>query len=323
MAFDGLSWYRLNRPVSDEEQAARLAIGQPASDTPKDDRSVFSISDTCLEVRDGNYSEKGWGLFAFMLPGLGSLGALAFILWAMTHLPPIYEQRGQLGLMYGALSFFLLVALCFSGIGIWALTRDCFNYTCKPVRFDRRNRVIYAFKHNGPGGVVSVPWDSAFLYVERKPRRGPTRTAPRVVRCLVLDDKGMVKDTFSVGTQVVLAFDESSVGGQEVMKVLYQDFEFYRRFMEEGPAAVPPVTEFLPKGASLRNSLRLNFDGTSDLLKSGNPFVWLVVAVGALPAFSQSLLHWFAQLTCRKPIWPQEVERACSAAAAATDGLPA
>lgn len=61
MAFDGLSWYRLNRPVSEEEQAARLAIGQPASDTAKDERSVFSMSDTCLEVRDGNYSEKGWG----------------------------------------------------------------------------------------------------------------------------------------------------------------------------------------------------------------------------------------------------------------------
>lgn len=322
MAFDGLSWYRLNRPVSDEEQAARLAIGQPASDTPKDERSVFSMSDTCIEVRDGDYSEKGWGVFAFMLPGFGSLALTAAILWMLTHVPPIYAQRGQLGLIYGVLAFFLLIALCFSAIGIWALTRDCFNYTCKPVRLNRRDRMIYAFKHNGPGGIVSVPWDNAFLYVERKPRSGLTRTAPRVVRCLVLDDKGIVKDTFSMGTRVFLSSDEDSIGGQEVMKVLYQDFEFYRRFMEEGPAAVPPVTEFLPKGASLRNSLRLNFDGTSDLLKSGNPFVWLVVAVGALPAFSQSLLHWFAQLTCREPVWPQEVERACSAAAA-TDGLPA
>lgn len=314
MAFDGLSWYRLNRPVSEEEQAARLAIGQPASDTAKDERSVFSMSDTCLEVRDGNYSEKGWGVFAFMLPGLGSLAFTAALLWMMTHVPPIYEQRGQLGLIYGVLSFFLFVALGFSGIGIWALTRDCFNYTCKPVRFNRRDRMIYAFKHNGPGEVVSVPWDSAFLYVERKPRSGPTRTAPRVVRCLVLDDKGMVKDTFSMGTRVVLSSDEGSVGGQEVMKVLYQDFEFYRRFMEEGPASLPPVTEFLPKGASLRNSLRLNFDGTSGLLKSGNPIVWLVVAVGALPAFSQSLLHWLAQLTCREPVWPDDIERACNAA---------
>lgn len=153
MAFDGLSWYRLNRPVSEEEQAARLAIGQPASDTPKDDRSVFSMSDTCLEVRNGTYSEKGWGVFAFMLPGLGSLAFTAALLWMLTHVPPIYEQRGQLGLVYGGFGFFLFVGLCFSGLGIWALTRDCFNYTSKPVRFDRRNRMIYAFKHNGPGGL--------------------------------------------------------------------------------------------------------------------------------------------------------------------------
>ncbi|KWF18681.1 DUF6708 domain-containing protein [Burkholderia pseudomultivorans] len=321
MAFDGLSWHRLNRPVSEEEQAARLAIGQPASDTPKDDRSVFSMSDTCLEVRDGTYSEKGWGVFAFVLPGLGSLAFTATLLWMLTHVPPIYEQRGQLGLVYGGFGFFLFVGLCLSGLGIWALTRDCFNYTSKPVRFDRRNRMIYAFKHNGPGGVVSVPWDSAFLYVERKTRKGLARTTPRMVRCLVLDDKGLVKDTFSVGTRVVLAFEENSVGGQEVMKILYQDFEFYRRFMEEGPASVPPVTEFLPKGASLRNSLRLNFEGWSALTNSRNPMVWLVMGIGALPAFIFSLMQWFAQLTCREPVWPEDIERACNAETP-TKGLP-
>ncbi|MBU9127643.1 hypothetical protein KTD08_20880 [Burkholderia multivorans] len=322
MVFDGLSWYRLNRPVSEEEQAARLAVGKSASDSPKDERSIFSMSDTCLEVRDGNYSEKGWGLFAFMLPGLGSLAFTAVLFWMLTHVPPVYEQRGQLGLVYGVLGFFLFIALCLSGLGIWALTRDCFNYTCKPILFDRHNRMIHAFRHNGPGGVVSVPWDKAFLYVERKPRSGPTRSAARVVRCLVLDDNGMVTDTFSVGTRVVLSCEESSAAGQEIMNVLYQDFEFYRRFMQEGPASVPPVTEFLPKGASLRNSLRLNFDGTSDLLSSGNPLVWLVVAVGSLPAFAQSLLHWLAQLTCREPVWPDSIKRACSAEASTT-GLPA
>lgn len=61
MAFDGLSWYRLNRPVSEDEHASRLAIGERASDTPKDDRSVFSMTENCLEVRNGTYSEKGWG----------------------------------------------------------------------------------------------------------------------------------------------------------------------------------------------------------------------------------------------------------------------
>ncbi|AOJ95097.1 hypothetical protein LGN04_14035 [Burkholderia multivorans] len=322
MAFDGLSWYRLNRPVSEDEHASRLAIGERASDTPKDDRSVFSMTENCLEVRNGTYSEKGWGLLAFMLPGIGSLAAVAFVLWLMTHLPPIYEQRGQQGLMYGALSFFLFIGLCFSGLGIWALTRDCFNYISKPVRFDRRNRMIHAFKHNGPGGVISVPWDSAFLYIERKPRQGLARTAPRMVRCLVLDDKGLVKDTFSVGTRVVLAFEESSVGGREVMKILYQDFEFYRRFMEEGPASLPPVTEYLPRGASLRNALKVNFAGWSDMVNSRNPMVWLVIAIGVLPSFIFSLMQWFAQLTCRQPVWPDDIEQACSAAAP-SNGLTA
>ncbi|MBU9350645.1 hypothetical protein KTE65_10000, partial [Burkholderia multivorans] len=35
--------------------------------------------------------------------------------------------------------------------------------------------------------------------------------------------------------------------------------------------------------------------------------------IGALPAFIFSLMQWFAQLTCREPVWPQDIERTCNA----------
>lgn len=312
MAFDGMTRYRLNRPVSDDENAARLSIGQSVSDSPKDSRSVFSMNETFLEVCDGNYSEKGWGVVAFTLPGIVSLAGVVLLLWMMTHIPPIYEQRGQLGLIRGVLGVFLIVMLWFLGIGLWALSRDCFTYTHKPVRLNRRDRMIYAFKHNGTGGVVSVPWDSAFLYVERRPKAGITRTAPRMVRCLVLDEKGRVKDTFSLGRRFVTAFDEGSTGDLEVTNALNANFEYIRRFMEGGPSVVPAASEFLPTDVSLRNMLKEQFDGASDLLNSPNPMLKYFMFGAAIPTFFLALAGYLAQLTCRKPVWPDEVERACN-----------
>jgi hypothetical protein len=159
------------------------------------------------------------------------------------------------------------------------------------------------------------------LYVERKPKAGLGGTAPRVVRCLVLNDKGLVVETFSIGKYIDLAFDENSPAGQKVMGELYRDFEYYRRFMEEGPSSVPPVTEFLSKEVSFRNSLKLEFDGASDLMNSGNPVMWLVMVVAAIPTFVLAVAYHLAQLTCREPVWPDEVERACNPSLTQTVGV--
>jgi hypothetical protein len=120
------------------------------------------MSNACLEVSDANYREKGWGLLGFLLPGSFSLAGTVGISWMMTHIPPVYYERGQLGIIQGILGFFLVVMLCLLGVGIWALTRDCFSYTRKPIRFNRLNQTVYVFRHNGPGGVLSIPWTVHF-----------------------------------------------------------------------------------------------------------------------------------------------------------------
>jgi hypothetical protein len=231
------------------------------------------------------------------------------------------RAKGEDGIVYLLLVIFNLASIGGLAITVRALLVDCFNYTRKPIRFNRVDRTIYAFRHNGPGGVLSVPWDSAFLYVERKPKAGLGGTAPRVVRCLVLDDKGLVVDTFSIGKRVVLAFDESSPAGQQVMEELYRDFEYYRRFMEDGPSSVPSVAELLPTEVSFRNSLRMQFEDVPDILNSGHPLLWLLLAVTALPSLIQATVHYLAQLTCREPVWPEAVERACTPTMTQTEGV--
>ncbi|WP_118181974.1 DUF6708 domain-containing protein [Paraburkholderia phosphatilytica] len=312
---------RITRAVTDDEVAARLQQNSSYSDSPRSSGTAFTATETYLEVCDGLYREKGWGLLAFAMGGIPALLGTVMGLWMATDIPQAIQQKGQAGLAHWVFGFLSLV--CFGAV-LWAsrsLLVDCFNYTRKPVRFNRIDRTIYAFRRSGPNGVISVTWDKAFFYVERKPKAGLTSTAPRVVRCLVLDENGRVTDSFPIGKRVVLASSEDGRLGQEVMKELYADFEYCRRFMEYGPANLPDVEEFLPVEVTFRNSLKLEFDGMSDMLNSGNLFLWLVGVLAAIPTFVLGCANYVAQLTCREPVWPEEVERACSPAGADTERL--
>ncbi|CAN7302286.1 hypothetical protein LJR230_001445 [Trinickia sp. LjRoot230] len=321
MVFDGLSWYKLNRPLTDVEASAQLHVDKACADGAKSVGTVFAATDTCLEVCDGLYREKGWGLLAFLTAGLMALGAAGMCLWMMIYVPPAVQAKREAWILYWGLTPLVLILIGLFSITVHGFLVDCFNYTRKPIRFNRADRTIYAFRHNGPGGVLSVSWRNAFFYVERKPKAGLGGTAPRIVRCLVLNDKGLVIDTFSIGKRVVLAFDENSSAGQQVMEELYQDFEYYRRFMEEGPSSVPPVAELLTTDVSFRNSLRMQFEDVPDILNSGHPLLWLLLAITALPSLIQATVHYLAQLTCREPVWPDAVEQACNARLPPAEGL--
>lgn len=315
------SWRRRKRSVTDEELSARLQQKERCAEKATSSGTAFKATDSYLEVCDGLYREKGWGVLAFATAGIAALCLTAMTAWMATHVPAAIEQKGQANLSRWVLGFFTLVEVGVFILPLRSLLKDCFNYTRKPIRFNRIDRKIYAFRHNGPGGVVSVPWDDAFLYVERQPKAGLTSTAPRMVRCLVLDEQGQVADSFRIGKRVVLAYSEEGELGRRVMAELYEDFEYYRRFMEDGPASLPPVAEFLSTKVSFRNSLKLQFDGMSDMFRSGNLFLLLVGIVAAIPTLLLAVAYHLAQLTCREPVWPDDVERACTPSPRQTEGI--
>jgi hypothetical protein len=308
------------RAVTDEEVAARLRQETNYSDAPRSSGTAFKATDAYLEVCDGLYREKGWGLLAFVMGGLPALALTFMTLYMAIYPSPAIQAKGQS--QFAHWGFGLASLLPFATF-LWAMSllfKDCFNFTRRPIRFNRFGQTIYVFRHDGPDGVTAVPWDRAFFCIERSSKSGLSSTAARVVRCLVLDDKGRVTDSFPIGKRVELASSEEGRLGREVMKELYADFEYYRRFMEFGPSHLPPVDEFLSTKVSLRNSLKLQFDGMSDMLNSGNLFLWLVGIVAVIPTFVLGCANYGAQRTCREPIWSDEVERVCTAAAGQTEG---
>ncbi|MFP3648114.1 DUF6708 domain-containing protein, partial [Paraburkholderia sp. SIMBA_054] len=79
-----------------------------------------------------------------------------------------------------------LVGVLCCAFTVVLLLRDCFNYRHKSVRFNRKTRTVYAFRHNGPCGVIAVRWDKAFFFVHRLPSNATFGGAPTLMRCFVL-----------------------------------------------------------------------------------------------------------------------------------------
>lgn len=134
MAFDGHSRYKLNRPITDTESSARLHVNERRTDSAKSVGTVFKATDSYLEVCDGLYREKGWGLLAFSTAGILFFCLIAMFLWIATHMPIAVRAKGQQGIVYFLLVIFSLIGIAGLAVTVRALLIDCFNYTRKPIR---------------------------------------------------------------------------------------------------------------------------------------------------------------------------------------------
>lgn len=311
MAFDHMTRVALNRPIDEDEAARRIDVHKPIADEAADAYTVFGMNDVYLEVCNASYSQVGWCLLAFLI---GFPAFVFFIVVAMqgaVEVTPAMVRSGDQGAFSIGMWILAAVGVLCCAFTVVLLLRDCFNYRHKAVRFNRQTRMVYAFRHNGPGGVVAVPWDKAFFFVHRLPSNPTFGGAPTLMRCFVLDDSGKkIIDTFSFGVRTVNGAKESTRYGKQVLYQVQANFEFIRRYMESGPASLPPVKKYLPRGPSLRASMSVWFYGLRDI-GGVNPALRLFTIVLSVPVFVLAVLHYVAQLTSREPVWPADVEAAC------------
>lgn len=301
--YDYLTQISINRPLSEKEVERRLDIHKPAASEAHDKHMVFRMNDVYLDICDTSYQQVGWATLAFLV----GFPAFAYFGWQIsifTDLSPI---------------FWSLVVPCAIGCVFCAgvLFKDCCNYRHKTIRFNRKNRIVYAFRHNGKGGVIEVPWDKAFFFAHRQTSSPLFGGAPTVLRCFVLaDDDKTIVDTFSFGKRAVNGGSETSAWGEKILEQLLTNFEFVRKFMEQGPGSLPPVKDYLSEGPSLKASASLLFHNFLQVRKA-NKALWLLTSFIAAPMCLMVLLHYIAQLTSREPVWPEDVQRVSQPAAAA------
>jgi len=311
MAYDYLTKIRTNRLLTEEEVARRIDVHKPVVDDAADAYTVFGMNDVYLEVCDSSYSQVGWGLLGFLLCFPAFVVLTSFCVESAVVDTPAMVRNGEQGMFSAGMWVFVAITLLCCVLTVVVLLRDCFNYRHKAVRFNRQTRMVYAFRHNGPGGVIAVPWDKAFFYPHRLPSNGLAGGAPTLMRCFVLDDAGKkIVNTFSFGARTVNGADESTPIGKQVLYQVQANFEFIRRYMEQGPDALPKVERYLPRGPSLRASMSVWFYGVGAVGSASGAMRGLTILLSG-PIFLLSILHYIAQLTSREPVWPTEVEAAC------------
>jgi hypothetical protein len=279
--------YKINRELSEDEKRLHIGVKSVASTKPHYELSLTQLNSTYVECVDKWYSMRG---FVAMV----GVAFLAFGLFAFTNIVFLLIKKFDF-----LLSIINLAFLAISLVGLYTLTRDIFTYTHYPIRFNRQNKQVYVFRRNGT--VLKAAWEEIYWTIYG---HGVGFRDVYVMGHIMGDDKKTVKESFALS----LVTSPDAIGEQD----LKDHFEFFRRYMQEGPSAVleaikPTPLIMLPGIYKQRESWRF---GWERLTLNLNGLLILQILFQAF-IFPMSLFRYLAMRTSKIPQWPQWVLDEC------------
>lgn len=284
----GMFGFKVNRPLDQTEKRHHFDTRSPVSSSPRYELALIKLNSTFVESVDKWYSMRGWVAMGMTMFG-------GFALFAMAALFYVEWQFGDDG------SFWLVaLPLAMLAVAVYAFTRDAFTYTHYPIRFNRKNRQVYVFRRNGT--VLKAEWERIYWTIYS------TGWGDLCVMGHLLDtDLETVKESFALS-----AVTAGDVGVQD----LRNHFEFFRRYMQDGPAQVleaikPTPLIMLPGIDRQKESWAFGWERLT-LNINGFPLAQLAFQVFFLP---MSLFRWMVMRTSKIPQWPQWVDEECTIAA--------
>ncbi|MBW7748871.1 DUF6708 domain-containing protein [Enterobacter roggenkampii] len=277
--------YKINRPLTKEEKNNQFKQGKHRKvKALYCGESVIHMNSTYLEIVDKFYKNKGvdslWGLMIFV----GFIGILLYV---------IFRGVTDLIAMHGLGKFSLacLMVLPFIAFGGYFVFKEWFKWTHYPIRFNRRNGMVYVFRTNGT--VLCAPWKEIFFTQEKEP--GPLREW--CIRGHILDKDGeMVLETFSLG-----------ICGAKGLLPGY--WEFIRCYMEEDlTSELADIIIVCPPIENRREGFVFGFQ---NLIYMYSRMEWISL-IWMLPmSMVGSIARYIASQTSKIPQWPQEVLDTC------------
>ena len=298
MEFEGLiSGYPVNRPLTQQELDDHLPIDRRADIEPHQQLAAIRGNSTFLELTDKFFGWRGLlTLVAVIAIGI-SLFAIVGTVFAVFSNIERTGRSGNLEDYFTALAV-TLITLPLIGLGLWFLLSESFSLTHFPIRFNRRNRIVYVFRTDGT--VLSASWDALFFTLGRQPKGSGLGLWE--VRGHVLDTDGKtVRETFAL-----------PFAGVRHEPMLLSLWEFVRRYMEEGPQdIVPRIGEYANRISDRRESFSM---GLQRLWVEGTHGMPVIAIIGFMAPFLFliAITRQFAKWTSRIPVWPAEVEAACA-----------
>jgi hypothetical protein len=284
----GPKGFLVNRPLNDYEQANHFDLKRISSNRVHYDLSLVKFNSTYVECVDKWYSMRG---FVAMVGAVIS-AILLFVICVST------ADAISTGFIW------MLAPVPVPAFMLWWTTKfflsDAFTYTHYPLRFNRQNRQVYAFRRDGT--VLKAGWND-FYWTIYNTKLGMGGGDLNVMGHLLEKDGVTIKESIALSL-----VDAGEPGRQNLL----QCFEFFRRYMEDGPGPVldalkPTPLIILPGIDRQRESWFFGWQHLTGGMK-GLPLLQVLFQPFLFPI---SLFRWLVMSTSKIPQWPQWVEDEC------------
>ena len=282
--------YKLNRPLTDQEKNGRFYQGKRRRvNTINDEASVIRFNLTCLETVCKYYSGTGVSSSLIFILAFGILFSFAFV-----FVGPVFDFIIY-GTQFSMIGFFLSILVVIVSLFLISklLRKEWFRKTHYPIRFNRKNQMVYVYKVSGE--ILSVPWKDIFF----TPAKSLGRTSEWGIDGHILAEDGeTVIDTFSLAVSLTAG-----------KKLLGEYWEFIRCYMEED--CVQELSELVTLCPPVEEKKEGYIFGLQYLMKMNSRLEWIFLPVMFPLDLLASFSRYIAMRTSKIPQWPQEVLDAC------------
>ena len=298
MEYDGLAVrYPVNRKLTEEEEGKRVEPSVRTSWPPKDFGLIVEHNILCLEVCDKYYAFRGFVTAIFLAPLVYFVYATLVSLpdsWleGMSKTPPEGAWKAWAAGAFGLVCLILMVAG-----SAWAVLRESFTLTHYPIRFNRNNRMVYVFRPKRRADILRVKWGDVYWHIRHNKNKMFGGYNWFVAGHVMDKDRKTVRETF--------AFGHVATSPEEV----YPQWEYVRRFMQDGPDAVPQAKYQLPIAGR-----KEGFWWGAQTLLLNSPPAGMFGTILLLPFLTPAVFtRWLCMMTNRVPRWPDDIEAECAA----------
>lgn len=279
--------YPLNRKLTDEERQNQLRQKERLDVEPIYNASTIKFNSTFVEIVDRLFNYRGMHTATAAFISI----SLFFMLFIPLFSDLLHERALTKTTLLGTGILFCINAPAIVAL-IWSICKESFRWTHYPIRFNRRNRMVYVFCFDGV--VRSAKWDDLFFTLGRF-EWTPGGSIWDIRAHALKADRETVEWTFALPCD------------SEYIHQLKMFWEFVRRYMEEGPASVHDGVLWCHDIATQRETYHAGLDALYQTF-NGQPFYQIAGApIFRLIALGRS----FVMKTSKTPVWPDEVEAQC------------
>lgn len=216
---------QIGKNIDELDYKLRLPQNKKFNVQPLELHSTIQFNSTYIELVDKVYHERGYftifGLWFVFTPIL-----ILIFLFVKAYIVELSEIGfGLINLLYFIVMIGMFIPVLYLTYRL-SLKIDTFTYTHFPIRFNRKNKMVYVFAKDGI--VSKYHWDDLYVAImvskefKNKPRKNTYD-----VRLNVLDENKVITHAFA------LPYCQESYLDEE--KLMYKGlWEYVRRYMEEG-----------------------------------------------------------------------------------------